>query len=125
MALRIKDSRFVKVWDVKEGKYGKEFNLGTSRKDKEGNYKNSNWWGAKFVGTAKDFGDTLQKGDTIKIVSAQLENVYVKESQKTYFNLVIFEAELEEQQAPPKQAAKKSFTENVVETFEDDSEFPF
>jgi len=49
-----------------------------------------------FVGKAKEFGTNLTKGDIIKIVAGQIENVYNKETKKAYFNLVIFEAEYEE-----------------------------
>ncbi len=95
MSLQIKDSRFVKVWKIKETEYGKRFDLGTSRKDQEGNYIKTNWFGCRLVGKAKVLGDGIREGDLIKIVSGVLDNVYNKEKKVTYMNRTIFEAELE------------------------------
>ena len=114
MSLNVK-SRFTKVWEVKETEYGKRIDLGTSRKDQNGNYINCNWFGCRFVGSAKEFGEGLKKGDLIKIDSGQLENVYKKETGKTYFNLTVFEASYESAQAP---VSKEKFEEK-------EEEFPF
>ena len=119
-ALRIENSRYVKVWKKEEADYGTKFVLGTSRKDQDGNYVNSNWWNCKLVGNAKEFGDILEKGDIIKINAGQIESVYKKDTGKTYFNLIIFAAEYEEGHEKD-----GSFVEKVKEMFEDDSELPF
>ena len=128
MALKIANSRYIKVWEVKEGKFGKEFNLGSSRKIKyPDEYKNSNWWNCRFVAGAKDFGDRLEKGDIIKIVSGQLENVYNKETKKAYFNLVIFEAEYEEGHEKTNDSMLDSNYSSQAPVVDDisEDEFPF
>lgn len=120
MALRI-SGRFCKIWKVEDGEYGRKVTIGTSRKDKQDVYHNSNWWNCRFVGGAKDFGEGLNEGDLIKIISGQLENVYNKEKKVAYFNLVVFEAEYENNNNPePKVQPKQS---EIVE--EDDDSFPF
>ena len=120
MALKV-SGRFCKVWDVEINDNGyAKVNLGTSRKDKEGNYINTNWWGVVFVGEAKEFGANLKKGDVIEIVSGQLENVYNKEKKVSYFNMVVFEAKMENQEN--KAPVKKIETVNIDEN---EDEFPF
>ena len=122
MSLNIANCRYIKVWEVKEGKFGKEFNLGSSRKLKDdGGFKNSNWWNCRLVLGAKELGDTLVKGDLIKIISGSLENVYDKEKKVAYFNLTVFEAELENNENVKPKAKKK--VESTEES-EDDT-FPF
>ena len=122
MSLRV-SGRFCKVWDIEVNDNGyAKVNLGTSRKDKEGNYINTNWWGVVFVGEAKEFGANLTKGDVIEVVSGQLENVYNKEKKVSYFNMVVFEAKMENQEnvAP---SNKKQVKTPPVDT--DSDEFPF
>lgn len=121
MALRV-SGRFCKVWDIEINDNGyAKVNLGTSRKDKGGDYINTNWWGVAFVGEAKEFGATLTKGDVIEVVSGQLENVYNKEKKVSYFNMVVFEAKMENNnKSEPRVQPKQS---EVIE--EDDDSFPF
>ena len=95
MAIRIKDSRFLKVWKIEDSEYGKRFTLGSSRKYQD-KYYNSNWFGVKFVGGASAFGDTLKEGDKIDIVSGQIENIYNAEKKTSYLNLTVFEAKMSE-----------------------------
>ena len=122
MALRV-SGRFCKVWDVEVNDNGyAKVNLGTSRNEKDGNYINTNWWGVAFVGKAKEFGASLTKGDVIEVVSGQLENVYNKEKKVSYFNMVVFEAKMENGgNSEPKPKVK----DKIQPIEEEDDEFPF
>lgn len=126
MSLDIK-KRFVKVWKVEDTDYGKKFTLGTSRKDKEGNYINCNWFNCRFVGKSQDIGNGLQESDVIEIISGSLENVYKKDTKKTYFNLTVFEAKYEDdnKQSFPHTPTKKVAPAPVSFEDESDDEFPF
>ncbi len=121
MSLRIANTRFCKVWDVEVNDHGyAKVNLGTSRKDKKTDeYVNTNWWGVAFVGEAKEFGANLTKGDVIEVVSGQLDNVYNKEKKVTYFNMVVFEAKMENQgdNSKPKPVKKIAPIEDLEDSF--------
>ena len=83
--------QFAVVWQVQkvEEKYSK-VRIGTSEKDPQGNYVNSNWF-ATFLGTAHKNVSTLNEKDRIKI-SGKVTNVSRKQddgSFKTYLNVVV------------------------------------
>lgn len=89
-------SKYVKIWDVEDkGNYVKG-RIGSSSKDKEGNYKNSNWF-ATFVGQAKEKAESLSKGDVIEITNGGVENIFSKEKEREYLNVVIFDFEMQDE----------------------------
>lgn len=88
--------RFCKIWEVNEIKDKiVKINLGTSDKQIDGTYKNSNWFNVAFVGGALEGAKRLKKGDLINIKNAKIENVFIKEKKQSYINIVVFDFELE------------------------------
>ncbi|MGL5717038.1 MAG: hypothetical protein ACRCX2_28740 [Paraclostridium sp.] len=103
--------RFAKVWKVKEVKEKfVKVDLGTSDKQQDGSYKNSNWFNVTFFGKALEGAKTLQEGDKIEIISGKIENVFVKDKNQSYVNVVVFEFRLEE---------------DSIKAVENTDEFPF
>ncbi len=97
--LNIKNSKYVTVFQAEnKGKYV-EANLSTGKKDQDGNWKNMSWLGARFVGKCKEQAEKLKDKDKIEIISGLIENNYVKETGKTYINVVIFEFEFMEKKS--------------------------
>jgi len=79
---------YMKVWSTEnKGKYVKA-QVSTSRKDKEGQYINSSWF-ANFVGQCAGDAENLSRGDSIKVLSGQLENKKTEDG-KIYTNMTIF-----------------------------------
>jgi hypothetical protein len=79
---------YMKVWATEnKGKYVKA-QVSTSRKDKEGQYINSSWF-ANFVGQCAGDAENLSRGESIKILSGQLENRKTEDG-KIYTNMTIF-----------------------------------
>ncbi|MGL5964333.1 MAG: hypothetical protein ACRCZ2_08070, partial [Fusobacteriaceae bacterium] len=60
-----------------------------------------------FIGKALDGAKRLNEGDKIEIISAKIENVFVKEKNQSYINIAVFDFKLEasEQKAPEKKQA--------------------
>jgi hypothetical protein len=89
MAWNIGEHRYPQVstfWGVKE-KHDKYaiVSLSTSRKDKEGNWFNSNWGFVRFVGKAVNGLDELEPKDRIEIVSGMITSEpYMKDGEKAY-----------------------------------------
>lgn len=115
----VKDAYAV-VWSVDkiEDRYAR-VRIGTSEKDQQGNYTNSNWF-ATFVGKARDKVETLKAKDRITVITGKISNVSKKQddaSYKTYLNVVVFDFEVRDfqgnQDSPP-----------VVEESDED-EIPF
>ena len=88
--MQIKDSRFHKVWEVKNQNGFTKVNLGDSKKNKDGGYDNFTWFDCLLVGNAKNV--QLNKGDTITVVSGQITKR--KYNGKFYDDMVIFELEV-------------------------------
>jgi len=88
--MQIKDSRYHKVWDVTEKNGFTKLNLGDSKKNKDGEYDNWTWYDVTLVGNAKNV--TVNKGDTITIVSGQFN--LRKYEGKYYNDIVVFELEV-------------------------------
>ena len=87
------------VWQAKEvktasGKNIVRCNLSTSKKNGE-NYTNSSW-PTTFVGKAAEkFADLgVTDRDRIKVVSAELSNVYYAEKKQAYLGLTVYDFEL-------------------------------
>ena len=93
MSLNIKNSKYITVFEPENKGNYVQANLSTGKKDKDGNWTNMNWFGARFVGKAKEQAEKLRSKDKIEIISGLIENNYVKDSGKTYINVVIFEFE--------------------------------
>lgn len=100
---------FATVWEItqKTDRYAK-VRLSTSRKDKDGNYINSNWF-ASFVGDALQKIDELDVGEKTRLV---LLNGYVcidsvqKDGQwNNYTNMAIFDIDLAENFQIPSQGS--------------------
>jgi len=93
MSFFIKDS-FAIVWNVDkvEEKYAK-VRIGTSEKDQQGQYINSNWF-ATFLGKALKGVDELEPRDRITIHSGKIQNISKKQDDggyKNYLNVVVFD----------------------------------
>ncbi len=87
---------YATVWSVEDKGNYVEGRISTSKKDKRTDeYVNSNWF-PRFVGKCKDVAAGLGERDRIIITNAAIESVYVKETQKTYTNMVIFDFEMQE-----------------------------
>ena len=83
--------QFAVIWEVQkvEERYSK-VRLGTSEKDQEGNYVNSNWF-TTFLGNAHKSVTTLSAKDRVKI-TGKVTNVSKKQDDgtfKTYMNVVV------------------------------------
>ena len=94
----IKD-QYAKLWDINmDGSYPKS-RIGTSEKDKEGNYdkaKASTWF-ATYMGVAKEKAEELSGTERIKILKGKISNISKKQADNTYktwLNVVIFDFEV-------------------------------
>jgi len=90
--MQIKDSRYHKVWEVKEENGLKKVNLGDSKKNKDGTYDSWTWFDCLLVSQAKEV--ELNKGDTVTIKSGLVQKR--KYEGKYYDNVVIFSLEVTE-----------------------------
>ena len=122
---------YATVWEVLSREYPARIRLSTSRKDRDNNYVNSNWFGALFGEAFNKVGLLpTQERCRIKITNATVERVSVKQedgSYKNYVNLTIFDFEPAEEfnkNAPPQSRPQKYQNADLPE--EDDSEdYPF
>ncbi len=89
----INDVRYVKVWEVTKHERYIKLQVSTSDKKQDGTYENSGWY-VNLVGQAFTQGQGLTKGDTITINKGKISNVYNKEKQTSYLNLVAFDIEV-------------------------------
>ena len=119
MSLQIKDSKYITVFDPENKGNYIQTNLSTGKKDKDGNWTNMNWLGARFVGKAKEQAEKLNSKDKIEIKSGLVENVYKKDTKQTFINVVIFEFEFMEK--------KPKNDDSGLEQFQamDDDSLPF
>lgn len=79
---------YAKVWKVERKENYIALNISTGDKQQDGTYKNSSW-NARLVGKAKDI--QVNEGDRIEIKSAKIENIYDKETNKNWLNIIIFD----------------------------------
>lgn len=56
----------------------------------EAKYRNSNWF-ATFVGDAAEKAKSLVEKDRIELTLAEVENVYVKEKDRSYLSVTIYD----------------------------------
>jgi len=90
---------YAKVWKITKSDNGKyiDLQITTSEKDDDGNYINSSWF-PRCIGHSVNSLKNLKVGDRIIITKCKMTNVRKKlddESYRAYFNLLIFEAEIE------------------------------
>lgn len=79
---------YAKVWKVDPRQNYTALNISTGDKQQDGSYKNSNW-NARLVGKAKDI--TVNEGDRIEITSAKIENIWDKQNNRNWLNVIIFD----------------------------------
>ena len=99
--LNIKADQKVSVFELKESERRKntiDANVSSSRKTTNANGEET-WeymsWKARFVGQAYEKAKTLQDKDRIILKNAAIENNYVKDTQKLWVTLVVFDFEKE------------------------------
>ena len=84
---------FLKVWKVEKKEKYTALSCSTSDKQQDGNYKNSNW-NVRLVGKANDV--EVAEGDKIVVKSGKVENIWDKENNKNWLNVIVFELETDE-----------------------------
>ena len=84
---------YLKVWKVEDkGKFVKA-QCTSGKKDKQTDtWINSNW-NVRFCGKCLVDAKKLKEGDSVKIQSGIIENVWDKEKQRNWLNVVVFELE--------------------------------
>ncbi len=115
----LNDVRYVKVWDVMPKDNYVDVRVSTSDKKQDGSYENSSWT-VRLVGQATEPGRTLEKEDTFTINKGKVSNVYVKEKQQTYLNVVAFDITVPEKNQQPEQNNMSGF-----QAIDDSSDIPF
>ena len=83
--------RFMKVWEIEDKGNFKLVNLGDSKKEKDGSYKNFTWYKCAFVGNAARKG--ILKDDKISVTQGQISQE--KYNDKWYTKVVVFDFEVE------------------------------
>ena len=79
---------YVKIWKIDPQPRYVKAQVSTSRKDKDGQYVNSSWF-ANFVGQCAGDAENLSRGDSIKVLSGNIENKKTEDG-KIYTNVTIF-----------------------------------
>ncbi len=82
--------KYLKVWKVKENNGYRKLDLGDSKKQQDGTYKNWTWFDCLLVGNAKNL--QVNEQDTIEIKSGIISQR--EYNGKWYNDIVIFEAEV-------------------------------
>ena len=129
MILVTKTKVYAKVWNAELAQNGKYIDLKISTSEKKGEdeeieYINSNWF-ARAIGHAANSLKEVYEGAKIEITSFKITNVYNKEKEKAYFNLIILEAKIvgDGNESPATATATKK-DEKVVEPVKSDED-PF
>lgn len=117
----IENSRFVKVWNVAVNENYVTADLSTSRKEKDGNYTNSNYKFCKFIGSCLADAKNMQKGDTITILKGAIGKRKDKDG-KLWDNVLVFDFEIT-QRAEQKQDEFEGF--ESIEDDDNSSDIPF
>lgn len=105
---------YMKIWKVEDKGNFVTATTTSSKKDKQKDiWVNSNW-NVRFVGKCLEEAKRLVEGDKIIVNNAVIENVWDKEKNRAWLNVVVFEFELQE---------KKE--EVFYEVSDEDSELPF
>lgn len=92
-----RNNAYATVWECRPGKGNYiEARISTSKKNKMTDQYETDFSGwVRLVGRASDLGMLAEKS-RIKIIECDVTNNYSKEKQTTYWNPVIFDAELVE-----------------------------
>lgn len=124
---------FATVWEItqKTDRYAK-VRLSTSRKDKDGNYINSNWF-ASFVGKALQKIDELDVGEKTRIVLLNgyvcIDSVQKDGEWENYTNMAIFDIDLAENFQIPGRGSSTPKTQSPPSSppppEDDTEEYPF
>ncbi len=118
--MQIKDSRFHKVWKIKEENGFKKVDLGDSKKNKDGNYDNWTWFDVTLVGGAKN--TPISEGDTITINSGLFTQR--KYNNKYYNDIVVFDFEVTRQSDQASQQNNQDDL-NGFQAIDGDDDIPF
>ena len=99
--------KYLKVWkkEVKNG-YTK-LNLGDSKKQKDGTFKNWTWFGCSLFGKAKDV--EIQEKDVVEVKSGIISQRKYKD--KWYNDIIIFEIEV--MKRPGNQPKQGNFVDDI------------
>lgn len=81
---------YAKIYDLDIQDTFIRCNLSTSKKNKKGEYEYMHWRG-RIVGGMVDKARSIQPGDTIRLERAIAETYYVKEKNKAFTSIVIFD----------------------------------
>ena len=104
------NGNYATVWgSVTDDKGHVKVELSTSRRNKEtGKYETD--FSSKyvnFVGSAKELGASLVKGDRVKLGSCGVTSSYNKETQRGYTNYIVFEAEKVDHRNTPSRSGEE------------------
>ena len=80
---------YAKVWKVDKREKYTALQVSTGDKQEDGTYKNSGW-NVRLVGKANVH---VNEGDNIVITKAKIENIYDKEKNRSWLNVIAFELE--------------------------------
>lgn len=118
-----KNNAYATVWGVEDkGKFA-TVRLSTSRRNAETKEYETDFSGyCMFVGEkAHNFALSLREKDRIRLISCDVTSTFSKESNKSFINYKVFEAEL----ADPAPTNKKKYDDPEVEAAADADEVPF
>ena len=105
---------FLKIWKVETKEKYVVANTSSGDKQQDGTYKNSNW-SVRFVGKCFESAKGLEEGDSIIVKSAKIENIWDKQKERNWLNLIVFDFE--------EQGAKEDSGFYPVDDGEDDLPF--
>ena len=83
---------YLKVWKIEnKGKYSVA-QCSSGKKQEDGSYVNSNW-NVKFIGKANE--ENILEGSRVKILTGAVENIWDKEKNRNWLNVLVFKYEVE------------------------------
>jgi len=112
--------KYLKVWKIKENNGYRKLDLGDSKKQQDGTYKNWTWFDCLLVGDAKNL--QVHENDTIEIESGVISQR--EYNGKWYNDIVIFKATAQNQQTNSQQDYSPK-TDPVHKTTEFEDDIPF
>jgi hypothetical protein len=86
-------NRYAKVWKIDNSGNFPKVQISISKRKEDGEYETefSEW--VAFFGKAKEKAENLSENDRIKILSCGVKNWFNKETEKKYYNFMIFDYE--------------------------------
>lgn len=116
--------KYIKVWEVKIHPNMVTADLSSSKKNKDGEYENTNWMGVKFVGESKERATSLRKGDMIEIVSGMAGKR--KYQDKWYDDVVVFDFNvMSKSESKPKAEVKSDDVGGFYDDHDENADLPF